>query len=71
MMVEITGHAIQRYRERVEPLSDMDALAEIESHSAAIEKAAAFGCGTVILGNGARLKLKGDVVMTVLPKRGL
>jgi hypothetical protein len=29
-----------------------------------------MGCDTVKLGNGARLKLHGDIVSTVLPKRG-
>jgi hypothetical protein len=35
-----------------------------------IDKAAAFGCDTVIMGDGTRLKLKGDLIATVFKRRG-
>ena len=64
-MIEITAHAAQRYCERVSPMPLVDARAEIGSHCRAIEVAAAFGCSTVRLGNGARLVLDGSRVVTV------
>jgi hypothetical protein len=51
----ITDHSLLRYIERVWHI-------DVE--------AAQIGCDTVKMGNGARLKLKGNVVATVLPKRG-
>lgn len=64
----ITDHAVVRYLERVYGV-DIEAIRN-EMRCPAIETAANFGCGTVKLGNGARLKLVGNVVQTVLPKRG-
>lgn len=67
-MVFITAHAIQRYRERVADVANVvDVILAAEP---IINRAAEIGCRTVILGNGARLKLKGDVVCTVIGKRG-
>lgn len=64
----VTVHARKRWIQRVDPTATLaDAAAAIGRSARAIEAAARFGCDTVILGNGARLKLDGDTVMTVLP----
>lgn len=68
-MPQITQHAVDRYIERVDPVAPAKARAAIEAAFPVIRKAAAFGCDTVVLGNGGRLVLQGDVVVTVLPKR--
>lgn len=65
MMAEISDHACQRYAERIEQLPDV--RAELMLHADIIDRAAAFGCDTIKLPNGARLKLKGNIVATVLP----
>jgi hypothetical protein len=67
-MVEISDHAVLRYLERVYRV-DIDAIRE-EMRCPGLEQAAAFGCETVKLGNGARLKIVGRTVVTVLAKRG-
>jgi hypothetical protein len=46
------------------------AKAEMMAGAAAVDTAADFGCDTVKLGNGGRLRLAGQTVVTVLPKRG-
>ena len=69
-MFALTDHAVLRYLERVWNIDVEAAKAEMTSAAHSVETAAAFGCDTVRMGNGARLKLKGDVVATVLPKRG-
>ncbi|WP_157215936.1 hypothetical protein [Flavisphingomonas formosensis] len=61
----MSDHAIRRYRERVSPVDDDTARAAMMAHEPAVRIAADFGCETVKLGNGVRLKLKGDVVTTV------
>jgi hypothetical protein len=66
----ITEHAVRRYRERVEPVTPAVAMARIADAAPAARCAADFGCDTVRLGNGARLRLVGDVVVTVLERRG-
>jgi len=68
-MPYITAHAIERYIERVEPVDAAMATATIRAAFPCISKACEFGCDTVVMGNGARLVLSGDVVVTVLPKR--
>jgi hypothetical protein len=69
-MCQVSDHALLRWIERVEGI-DVEAIrARIASHASLIDAAANIGCDTVKLGNGARLKLKGRVVATVLPKRG-
>lgn len=68
-MTHITRHAVLRYQERVEPCTKAEARAAMREASRGIDKAAEFGCGTIIMGNGARLRLKGDTVTTVLEKR--
>ena len=66
-MVYVSDHACLRYCERVLGI-DIDAIRE-ELANPIIQQAVEIGCDTVILGSGARLKLKGDTVATVLPKR--
>ena len=68
-MCIVTTHAAQRYVERVEPVSIDEARAKLTAAAKVVNGAARFGATTVIMGNGARLVLKGDVVATVLPKR--
>lgn len=70
-MARITAHAIQRYRERVDDVEPNIAREMLRSFAPIIDRAAAFGCDTIVLGNGARLKLKGATVCTVLQKRGV
>lgn len=65
----ITDRALACYTERVEPVDRDKARASIAAAGHAVNVAARFGCSTVVLGNGARLQLQGDVVATVLPKR--
>lgn len=69
-MCIVTDHAIDRYIERVSRVDRDVARDCIASASEVIDIAAEFGCTRVRLGNGARLRLAGDVVVTVLPKRG-
>jgi hypothetical protein len=66
-MAEISDHAVLRYLERVKGV-DIEAI-RAEMQSPALDAAAAFGCSTVIMGNGARLKMQGSVVVTALEKR--
>jgi hypothetical protein len=70
MMCQISDHAVLRYLERVWGIDVEKAKAEISASGRMIDAAADIGCDTVKLGNGARLKLKGRTVATVLPKRG-
>jgi hypothetical protein len=67
-MAYISDHAVLRYLERVRGI-DIEAV-RAEMTSPAIDVAASIGCTTVKMGNGARLKLQGDVVSTVLAKQG-
>ena len=69
-MATITNHALQRYIERVAPVPLREAREAIEHAFPAIHCAARIGCTLVVLGNGARLRLDGDKVVTVLAKRG-
>jgi hypothetical protein len=64
-VIYVTPHAVQRFQERVAPVSDEDAKAAILSHSPAIEKAAEFQCQVLKLGDGSRLALDGHKVVTV------
>lgn len=66
-MCYVTDHAVLRYLERVEGI-DVEAVRKKLS-LAAVDKASAFGCDTIVMGNGARLKLHGNVVATVLEPR--
>jgi hypothetical protein len=69
-MCFITDHALLRYLERVKGIDVQGARLEMLASETVINTAANIGCDTVKLGNGARLKLHGDIVSTVLPKRG-
>lgn len=63
-MTYISDHAVLRYLERVKGVDIESIRAEMQSR--ALDAAVAIGCDTVILSGGARLKLVGDVVSTVL-----
>jgi hypothetical protein len=65
-MAYISDHAVLRYLERVKGI-DIEAV-RIEMMVPGVETAIAFGADTVKLGNGARLKMVGDVVSTVYGK---
>jgi uncharacterized protein related to proFAR isomerase len=67
-MIDVSEHAVLRYLERVYHV-DLDAI-RAEMRSPTVEKAIEFHCDTVILGNGARLKIRENTIVTVLPKRG-
>lgn len=69
-MCQITDHAVLRWLERVEGVNVEAARAKIAAVGPLVDAAAKVGCDTVKMGNGARLKLQGSVVKTVLPKRG-
>lgn len=66
-MAYVSDHAVLRYLERHYQI-DIEAIRS-EMTVPAIDAAAAFGCDTVLMGNDARLKLCGDIVATVLPKK--
>ncbi len=65
-MAFVTDHAVLRWLERVAGV-DVEAVRQHLSVKG-IDTAAGFGCHTVILGDGARLKLRGDVAVTCLAK---
>lgn len=66
-MAYVTDHAVLRYLERHCGV-DVEAI-RAELTVKGIDTAAEFGCETVILGNGARLKLTGDVASTCVEAR--
>jgi hypothetical protein len=66
-MSYVSDHAVLRYIERHYGV-DIEAI-RAEINVPGIDTAAAFGCDTVIMGNGAQLKLRSDIVVTVLPKK--
>jgi uncharacterized protein (UPF0254 family) len=63
----VTDHAVLRWLERVAGV-DVEAVRRHLSVDA-VDTAAKIGCGTVIMGDGVRLKLTGDVVSTVIEAR--
>lgn len=63
----ITAHAIQRWTERVEPISHDEAAERLMSCRRAVLAAESIGCQSVRLGNGARLVLQGATIVTVYP----
>ena len=65
-MVHVTGHAIERYRERVSALGDEEIVAALSTPL--IEAAAEFGARYVRLGSGQRVVLSDNHVVTVLPR---
>lgn len=66
-MAYVSDHAVLRYLERVKGI-DIEAV-RAELTCSAIDKAAEFGCDTV-LRHDCTLKLQNDVVSTVVHKRG-
>ena len=62
----VSDHALLRYIERVIGI-DVEAI-RAELNCPAVRAAIEIGCGTVKLGNGARLKLRGQHIVTVLAK---
>lgn len=66
-MAYVSDHAVLRYLERVKGVHIEAVRAELTSPL--IATAVEQGCDT-ILRHDCRLKLTGDVVSTVLPKRG-
>lgn len=69
MPVVISRHALDRWIERVEPTADDEkATASIMAHGKVLELAVSLKAHAVKLGCGAKLVLKGDTIVTVLPK---
>lgn len=66
MTIHVTGHAIQRFQERVANLPADEVRAALSTP--AIERAAAFGAPYVKLGSGHRVVIEGDHVITVLER---
>lgn len=66
-MAYVTDHAVLRYLERHCGV-DVEAIRR-ELTVKGIDTAAEFGCATIKLGNGARLKLQGDVASTCVEVR--
>jgi hypothetical protein len=66
MGVHVSRHAINRYRQRVADLPDAAIFAELSKPI--FDKAAEIGAPFVKLPSGHRALLRGDVVVTVLPK---
>jgi hypothetical protein len=66
--LHITAHAISRYRERVEPLSEAAVVSAL--HSPAILKAVEIGANAVILPGGCKVILAGNSIVTIKPKPG-
>lgn len=66
-MAYVSDHAVLRYLERVQRI-DVEAVRR-KLAVEAVDVAAQLGCDTVVLGDGTRLKLHGDVVATVLEAR--
>lgn len=66
MTIHVSDHALLRYLDRAMGI-DVESIRR-ELASPTVEQAAAMGCATVKLGNGCRLKLRGQHVTTVLAK---
>lgn len=67
MAFAVTAHAIERYVQRVEPISEDDALEKLTRSKGVVMLAASIGCISVRLGCGARLILDGETIVTVYP----
>ena len=65
MILHVTTHAIERYTDRVEQVSDAVAVARLTS--ATIQAAANFGARFVRLPTGHRVVIENGAVVTVLP----
>ena len=66
-MSHVTDHAVLRFLERHHGI-DVEAIRR-QLNVPGIETAAAFGCATVKLGDGSRLKLKGNTACTCFEGR--
>jgi len=66
MRAAITDHAVIRYLERVKGI-DIASIRR-EMHTDALDAAVMLGAHTVKLGNGCRMQLVGQTVVTVKPK---
>jgi hypothetical protein len=66
MSIFVSRHAMDRYRERVANLPDAAIFAELSKPI--FDKAAAIGAPFVKLPTGHRALIRGDVVVTVLPR---
>lgn len=65
-MIHVTAHALERYRRRVEDVSDAEAVCRLSSPH--IERAVEVGATAVILPSGHKVVLVGNRVVTVKPK---
>lgn len=65
MNLHVTHHAIERYQERVSPVSEDEARAALSTR--AIRIAAEFGAEYVRLGTGHRAVIKNGTIVTVQP----
>lgn len=63
--VNVSAHAISRYRERVSPVTADEARAQLDTP--AVRTAIRIGAPYVKLGTGQRIVIEGNVVVTVLP----
>ncbi len=66
MMAYVTDHAVLRWLERAAGIDIEAVRRHLTVHG--IDVAASIGCDTVILGDGSRLKLTGDIASTCLGK---
>lgn len=64
--VHVTAHAIERYRRRVENVSEAEAIARLSGP--VVEQAVSAGCCAVILASGHKLVLVENRVVTVKPR---
>lgn len=62
----VTCHAIERYRERVAPVSAEEAERILSTER--IRQAIAFGAREIILGTGHHAVVAGGCIVTVRPK---
>lgn len=63
----ITQHAIDRFIERVEAVTQDEARRRLAAYEKIVLAAASIGCRSVKLGCGARLALVGAKIITVYP----
>jgi hypothetical protein len=66
VMLQVTSHAVSRYRRRVEPVSYDEVVRRLTTP--AIVSAAAIGAASVLLPSGHKVVLIGNRVVTVKAK---
>lgn len=66
MNLHVTQHAIERFIERVAPVTPEEARAALSTDT--ITKAAEFGAIAVTLGTGQRIVINNGAIITVLSK---